>query len=193
MDRLKMEDAVIAGHSMGSLVAQRFAIDYPRRTRALVLLGAFKTLKGNPGAGALWDQGVGALQEPVAPGFVRDFQQSTLARPVPPDFFETIVTESLKVPAHVWRSALRSLLDTDFSGEIPKIVAPTLVLWGDKDSFSFRGEQEALKTAMAGARLIAYPGVGHALHWEEPLGAAADITAFVENLTPVMPRASRFA
>jgi hypothetical protein len=116
---------------------------------------------------------------------VRDFQQK-LVRPVAAGL-ETIVTESLKVPAHVWRSSPGSIL---ISAEIEE---GSNLLWGDKDGFSFRGEQEALKTAIAGARLIAYPGVGHALHWEEPLGAAADITAFVENLTPVMPRASRFA
>ena len=39
--RCGIESAVIVGHSMGSTVAQRFAIDYPSRTRALVLEGAF--------------------------------------------------------------------------------------------------------------------------------------------------------
>ena len=41
MDTLGIERAVIVGHSMGSTVAQRFAVDYPQRVRALVLAGAF--------------------------------------------------------------------------------------------------------------------------------------------------------
>ena len=41
LDTMRIESAVIVGHSMGSTVAQRFAIDYPSRTRALVLEGAF--------------------------------------------------------------------------------------------------------------------------------------------------------
>lgn len=181
MDSLEVKDAVMAGHSMGSLVAQRFAIDHPTRTRGLILLGAFKSVKGNPGATALWDDAVATLQDPVAPGFVRDFQQSTLARPVPPDFFEMVVMESLKVPAYVWQSALRSLLDTDFGAETPKITAPTLILWGDKDVFCSREEQDALKSAIAGAELITVPGAGHALHWEEPLAIAGEITTFVKH------------
>src|SRR5215470_1584876 len=87
MDRLGVEAAVIAGHSMGSLVAERFAIDHPHRVRGLVLLGAFRTLKGNPGASALWEEPVATLEDPVDPGFVRDFQQSTLSNPVPSAFF----------------------------------------------------------------------------------------------------------
>ena len=39
LDAMRIDSAVIVGHSMGSSVAQRFAIDYPSRTRALVLEG----------------------------------------------------------------------------------------------------------------------------------------------------------
>lgn len=41
---------------MGGLVAQRFALDHPERTRALVLLGTFATIKGNPDVQAMWDE-----------------------------------------------------------------------------------------------------------------------------------------
>ena len=57
MDAMGLESAVIVGHSMGSTVAQRFAIDYPRRTRALVLVGA----------AAVWD-GLPAMEESEARG-----------------------------------------------------------------------------------------------------------------------------
>src|SRR5262249_12966527 len=193
MDRLRVEAAVIAGHSMGSLVAQRFAIDHPHRTRGLVLLGAFRTLKGNPGASALWEEAVATLKDPVDPGFVRDFQQSTLSNPVPSEFFAAIVVESLKVPAHVWRSALKVLLDEDFSRALASVSAPTLMLWGDTDAFCSRSEQEALKAAMPGARLNAYAGAGHGLHWEEPHRAAADIATFVADIVAKEHRVPRIA
>lgn len=38
MDALDIEDAVIVGHSMGGMVASRFAIAYPERTERLVLV-----------------------------------------------------------------------------------------------------------------------------------------------------------
>ena len=40
MDLVGLRSAVIAGHSMGASIAQRFALDYPERTLGLVLLGA---------------------------------------------------------------------------------------------------------------------------------------------------------
>ena len=193
MDRLGIEAAVIAGHSMGSQVAQRFAIDHPQHTRALVLLGAFRTLKGNPAAVALWDEAVATLDDPVDPAFVQEFQQSTLAWPLPPAFFRTILAESMKVPAHVWRSALRGQLDEDVSQDLAEIPVPTLILWGDQDGICSRGEQEALAAAIPGARLLAYPGAGHGLHWEEPYRAAADIAAFVGDIAAPKAQVRRSA
>ena len=37
LDAVGLDSAIVVGHSMGSVVAQRFAIDHPARVRALVL------------------------------------------------------------------------------------------------------------------------------------------------------------
>jgi pimeloyl-ACP methyl ester carboxylesterase len=136
-------------------------------------------MRGNPLARDLWENAVSGLADPVDPGFVREFQESTIAEPVPPGFLDEVVGESLKVPARVWRSALASLLEADHSGELSKIDAPTLVVWGDRDVLAFRDEQEALAAAIPSARLVVYAGTGHALHWEQPERFAADLAAFV--------------
>ena len=39
LDHLAVPSAVVVGHSLGSMVAQRFAGKYARRTRALILAG----------------------------------------------------------------------------------------------------------------------------------------------------------
>ena len=183
MDALDIEQAVIAGHSMGSQVAVRFALDYPERTQGLVLVGAFTTLRGNPAVSEFWDSEVSTLTDSVESRLAREFQESTLARPVSEEFFEMVVQESLKVPARVWRAVLGDFLETDFSAEISRIKAPTLILWGDRDAYFPRSEQEILTSAIAGAQLSIYNGVGHALHWEEPARFAADLAAFIENLS----------
>jgi len=181
-DALGLGPAVIAGHSMGATIAQRFAIDHPGRTLGLVLVGSLTTWQGHPDFVELWDSVVSTLTDPIDPGFVREFQESTLAQPVPPAFLETVVRESLKLPARVWKAVLlEGLLEADFSEELGKIKAPTLVVWGDRDSLT-RGGQEALTAAIAGSRLLVYPGAGHALHWEEPDRFAADLVAFTETL-----------
>ena len=178
MDALELEAGVIVGHSMGSFAARRFAIDYPERTVGLVLIGALAT-EDNPGLAEV-QEAVSTLADPVDEAFVREFQQSTLVRPVPPAFFETVVRESLKVPAHVWRAAVAGISDDDSSAELDRIEAPTLILAGERDELCPRSEQEALAAKIPNARLVVYPGTGHGLHWEEPERFASDLVAFIQ-------------
>jgi pimeloyl-ACP methyl ester carboxylesterase len=101
MDAVGLESAVIVGHSMGSYVAQRFAIDHPARTSGLVLVGAFINCRDNPVVVEFWHSTVSKLSDPVDPDFAREFQVSTLAQPVPQEFLDGVVRESLKLPARV--------------------------------------------------------------------------------------------
>ena len=184
MDALDLATAVIIGHSMGSAVAQRFAIDKPERTTGLVLIGASSTAAGTPAARSFWDTTVSKLTDPVDPALVRQMIESTLTQPMPQEFLDTAVREGLKVPAFVWRAAFESRWrpESDFSAELSKIKTPTLIVWGDQDARYPRSEQEALVRAIAGARLVTYPGAGHLLHWEEPERFSADLVTFIENL-----------
>jgi len=181
MDALELNSAVIVGHSMGSYVAQCFAIDYPARTAGLVLVGSFINCRDNPSVVEFWDSAVSKLTDPVGLDFARDFQVSTLARDVPQEFLDMVICESLKVPARVWKAAFEGLLEADFSEELGGIKAPTLIVWGDRDSYFPRGDQDALTSAIAGSQLTVYGGAGHALHREEPARFASDLTDFVET------------
>ena len=51
----RIDAAVIVGHSMGSMVAQRVALDYPEQTMGLVLAGSFFSLRDNPASKELWE------------------------------------------------------------------------------------------------------------------------------------------
>jgi pimeloyl-ACP methyl ester carboxylesterase len=93
-----------------------------------------------------------------------------------------MIRENLKVPAGVWRATFEGLLEDDSFGELNKIDAPTLIVWGDQDAFLPRGDQETLKAAIAGSRLVVYRGAGHAVYWEAPDRVASDLVAFVEEL-----------
>jgi non-heme chloroperoxidase len=152
-DALGLGPALIVGHSMGSTNALRFAIDYPERTS-----GSFASYRDNPAVVEFWTSAVSQLTDPIDPGFVRDFQESTLGRPVPGAFLEIMIQESLKVPARVWRAAFEGFLEDDFAGELSRIEAPTLILWGDQDALCSSGDQDALLAAIPGSRLIVYEG-----------------------------------
>jgi non-heme chloroperoxidase len=181
-DALGLERVVVVGHSMGSTNAQRFAIDHPERVLGLVLAGSFASYRGNPVVEELWESAVSRLTDPIDPAFVRQFQESTLARPVPPDFLDMVVGESLKVPAHVWRAAFEGFLEDDVAGDLGRIRVPTLIAWGARDALCSRRDQDDLLAAVPGARLLVYENAGHALHWEEPARFAADLVAFIESL-----------
>jgi non-heme chloroperoxidase len=183
VDALGIPAALIAGHSMGSYVAQVFAIQHPERTRGLVLMGSFPTVRGNPVVQEFWDSAVSTLADPVDPSFVLDFQKSTLARPVPDGLLDTAVRESLKVPARVWRATFADFLVADFSTELATIQAPTLIAWGDRDEYFSRSEQMALHAAIRGSRLAVYPGGGHAFHWEDPARFASDLAVFADEIS----------
>jgi len=182
LDSMGIQRAVIVGHSMGATVAQRFAVEYPERTLALVLEGAFMPTPANAEVSKFLDE-VMKLTDPIDPAFARDFQRSTLAQPVPPEFFEVVVGEALKVPARVWRSALEPFRTTNFAARLANVRVPTLIVWGDRDGFTGRQEQDKLTKAIYGSRLLIYAGAGHSPHWEEPQRFAGTITSFVEGLT----------
>jgi non-heme chloroperoxidase len=105
-----------------------------------------------------------------------------LARRVPAALLDTAVRESLKVPARVWRDTFAGFLEDDFADELDRIQAPTLVVWGDRDTLSPHADQQTLLRAIAGSRLLTYEDHGHALHWEDPARFAADLVAFVATI-----------
>ena len=177
-DALSLGPVLVVGHSMGSTNAMRFAIDHPGHMRGLVLVGAFASYRGNTELVTLWESTVSRLTDPVDPAFVREFQESTLAQPVAPLYLDTVVQESLKVPARVWRATFEGFFEDDFTGELGTISTPTLVVWGTRDSLCSRADQEALLAAIVGARLVVYENAGHALHWEEPGRFALDLVRF---------------
>jgi len=184
MDTLGLERAVIGGHSMGSYVAQRFAMDHPERVLGLVLVGSATTWQGNPAITEIWESGISTLTDPIDPRFVGEFQISPR---LPQTFIDIAVQESLKAPARVWREAWQAIMTTDFSADLGQITAPTLIVWGDQDSLCPRAEQDALTAAIADARLVVYPGAGHILHWEEPEHFAGDLLTFVDQLNFQIP------
>jgi pimeloyl-ACP methyl ester carboxylesterase len=178
LDTVGLERAIVVGHSWGSLTAQRFAVEHPDRTLGTVLIGALRSFDHSD-LHELW-QVVAELADPIDRGFVREFQQSTLAQPVSDDYFETIVSESLKMPAAVWRATFAEFVDIDRSVELESIAAPTIVFWGDQEIICPREDQDELAARIPGAELVVYEGAGHALHWEEPERFAGDLVGFVE-------------
>jgi pimeloyl-ACP methyl ester carboxylesterase len=181
LDSLGIERSVVVGHSMGAWVGQRIAIEHPERVEGLVLAGAIGPSRANPVLGELIEIAA-AMEDPVDPDFVHEFQLSTTERPLPSGQLDTFVQESLKLPARVWQATAERFPDDVFAA-VTAIEAPTLLIWGDRDSVATRAEQKQLLAAIPRARLTVYEGTGHAVHWEEPERFAADVADFAAEVT----------
>ena len=181
MDALGLEEATVVGASTGALFAERVALSYTHRISRLVLIGA--QTPANEAISGLMEE-VRALEDPVPPEFVRGFQQSTVHQPVPQGFLDTVVSESLKLPARVWRDYLEGAvlsIDHDYVLELREIEVPTLILWGEQDPLFPREEQERLSAAIPEATLKVYPETGHAVHWDRPEQVVHDLESFMEE------------
>jgi pimeloyl-ACP methyl ester carboxylesterase len=178
MDHEGIAEATIVGHSMGSVIAQRVAIDHPDRVENLVLVGSAANA-GNEGILGFLDFVLSTVSDPLDPDFVYGFQASTLATPVPAEFLDTVVAESLKVPAFVWHAALAGLAQSDTTDELADIEAPTLIVWGDQDTIFFESDQQTLDAGIPDSTLLVYEGIGHGVHWEDPDRFTADLVDFL--------------
>ena len=177
MDAVNVKEAAVVGHSMGSFIAQHVAVQAPERVSRLVLIGSATKIRNGVVEGL--QREITALKDPVSEKFVRDFQSSVTFKPVPQDFFETIVKESMKLPAPVWREVMAEMLSPAGEVELKKIKAPTLIIWGDKENIFPRSEQDLLTAALHHSVLKVYPDIGHVPVWECPEQVAKDLHDFI--------------
>ena len=181
MEALRVEKATLVGDSSGGLIAQRVALDYPHRVSRLVLIGSPTTLLNYDTVGELGKE-IGALEDPIPPEFVREFVSGTIQDAVPEEFLAGALSESLKVPARVWRGYFEGVvLTVDDTARLGGIDAPTLILWGEQDAILTREEQEWRAAEIPNATLRAYPETGHLAHWVRPEWVARDLEVFMKE------------
>lgn len=178
LDELKIERATLVGHCMGSLVAQRVALDAPGRVSRLVLVSSMTAARSIEGIEEL-SQAIESFGETVSAEFAREFQSSTVYGQLPEEFMDGVVAESGKVPARVWRATMDGLLAEEHASHLRRIETPTLVLWGDRDALLSRAEQDALLSLLPAAELKVYAETGHSPQWERPERFARDLEAFL--------------
>lgn len=181
MKTLHIKKAVVVGHSMGSVVAQSFGIQYPEMTNALVLISSLVNFQNNAQF-VEFSKTVTNLKDPIDREFAADFQRETSVKPVPQWFFKAAVDESMKVHASVWHEVVKGLLKTDNTWKLDGIKRPVLVIWGDKDTFCPRQDQDILTTLIRRSSLLVYKETGHNLHWEEPRRFADDLLSFLNRI-----------
>jgi non-heme chloroperoxidase len=181
MDAVGIEEATLVGDSSGGMIAQRVALEYPHRVSRLVLMGSPTTLLNNEAVIEAGEE-MRALEDPISPEFVREFHLSTIHHPVPEEFLSTALSETLKVPARVWRGYMEGVvLTVDDTARLGEINSPTLILWGERDAILGCEKQERRAAAIPDATLRVYPDTGHAVAFERPEWVVRDLEGFIRG------------
>ena len=171
MAELELEDGIIAGFSMGGMINRRFAMDFPHRTRGLVVMNS--PHQRSPDAQELVEQrvrdtaagGPGAtLQAALERWFTPDFMASD------PDVVAEVSHWVLANDPDVFTQA-RMLLATGVRELIhpqPSIHCPTLVMTCEHDSGSTPEMAHAIAADIKGAETVIVPGLQHLGMMERP-------------------------
>ena len=193
LDALGVQKADIVGHSLGSIIAQTFAEYWPERTAHVVLISSTGgSPPGRPKTTPQFDFAaeIRKLKEPIeadSPFMIAWWDSPT---PVDPDFIRRQRKDAAGIPLRVWLAVLDQALSTDntyaiLQSTLPRLKAPTLLIWGSKDPIMEEDMRQSLRNALPRAKVKIFDGLGHNPFWEDPRGVADVINAFLE--TPQEP------
>ncbi len=182
LDEVGISRAVVVGHSLGAAVALRLAVAAPGRVAGLLLAAGFGAPARNAGVIEL-QEAVQPLGDPIPVAFAEEFQRSTVTREVPEPFMAMVIGESLKVPAHVWRAATIGFAESDPLDGLAALQMPVRLVWGERDAYVTRADQDLLLGALPAATLSVYEDTGHAVHWEQPDRFVDELTTFSHGLS----------
>ena len=177
----ELKSVYVVGHSMGGMVAQQFVLDHPQLTKGMVLIDSDANFNDNPGMPGFFQQAL-KLDGPIDRKFMDEFQRTTLAKPIDPDYYNLLVSEGMKVPAGVFKSSFAGMMQADFRDELKNIKVPALIFWGNKDNICSIKDEEQLLRDIPHAKFMIYENTGHALHWEEPARFTNALTSFIKSI-----------
>jgi pimeloyl-ACP methyl ester carboxylesterase len=172
---------VLAGHSMGGMIAQDLAVESPGMVSHLILAGTAAWWYTD-GRAAMLDRlkdGSIPLDEAffnssVPIGLTRAFRKAH------PDLVASSVQSRLLVPRDVYIAAMENtLFRYDTRDRLPDLAIPTLIFTGDKDGIVEPARSEELQDLIPGAKLVVVPGQNHGLFHEVPDLVAAEMKAFI--------------
>ncbi|MDO8389138.1 MAG: alpha/beta fold hydrolase [Actinomycetota bacterium] len=164
LDAAGAERAHIVGASMGGAISQMIGLKYPERVLSLTL--ACTACRNHPWrrellagwATAATERGVGTMTREAARWVIgpRSFRRLLPA-------FGWLGPLAMGRTSHAFVSQVRAILDVDdsVSDRLGEITAPTLVLVGNQDILTPRGDSEELADRLPNAELVVISGAAH--------------------------------
>ena len=203
LDTLGLKEVAVVGHSMGGMLATRFALMYPEMATRLILedpigLEDYRVFVPYAPIEALYANELSATEESI-----RNYQKAYYVQ-WKPEYDEYVkVPSRQKLSGEYPRLALSAALTYEMiyeqpvCHEFPQVKAKTLLIVGQadrtvvgkarvkKELLSQVGQYPALgqQTAKAipGASLVVIPNVGHIPHFEAPERFHQELLAFLSK------------
>lgn len=167
LDRLSIKRFTIMGHSLGGMVVQQMALDFPDRVERLILYGT-AAIGGAPGRFESIDD---SIKRVLATGI------STHADKLVPTWFANGANdpyyamcrkagEGLTAESAV--KIMKAASTWDITARLGEIKAPTLVICGDRDRACRPDHSIKAWQTIPNASLSIIPGCAHCAHLERP-------------------------
>lgn len=166
LDALGVGRAVLLGHSMGSMIAQQFALERPERIERLVLYGASST--GNlPGRFETFEATIERLRRVgIAEGGKAIVASWFVEREKHPAYaIYCRMAEQADTETAI--AAFRAIAAWQVTERLGEIAVPTLVIGGDRDRSTEPAEQFRLWRGLPNGQLCILPNCAHAAHLEQ--------------------------
>lgn len=169
MKKLGIEKASIVGVSMGGMIAQHFAADFPEKTEKLVLVVTL------PKSGEIIKSCVSEWVEQAKNGDGAAFMRSNVLNMYSDEYYRknkwlTPIMGKIAVPKDCSRflSMAKACVEHDAEEALEKINAPVLVIGGENDRTVGIEGSKLLAEKIKGAKLFIYKGLRHAVYDEAP-------------------------
>ena len=176
--RLEVEQAVVIGHSWGTLVALSLALDHPENVQALVLLAGyyFPTVRADvlafsisaaPVIGDLLNCTImpiiGRALGPLV--FRRIFAPSAVSPRFSAEFPTELALRPSQIKASATDTELMALSAAAIAGRYGELRMPVVIMAGTHDQIvDFERHARRLAEAVPGAILLPFDDAGHMIH-----------------------------
>lgn len=181
LDHLKIGRAHLIGYSMGAFIAGKVAATHPERVISIVYGGQAPLLDGEAGSREI-DVFARAVNEGKGLGpYIREVTPSDRPKPTPEQANAIAKFMYGGKDVKAWSLAGKSFGGLEVKvGDIGRCKAPTLFIYGSKDSESTKRRVAALHRLLAGSEVKVIEGSDHVTTLARPEFGAA-IVEFLRN------------
>ena len=183
LDAAGVESAHVFGISMGGMIAQELALQYPKRVRSLILgctaAGGPQAVRSEPEATQML-----MARSNMAP---EEAARAALPFIYHPGTPQKLIEEDLEIrkpwfpSQEAYKAQLQGILAWESYSRLLQINSPTLVIHGECDRLVPAGNGKLIAEKISGAKLVVLPHASHIFTTDQPEEAHRAILEFLAS------------